>query len=215
MRVGAHGKCQLRQHPGVDVQEKWHRAQGELFGPIEVGFYLEEGLDIAERRIVVVAPGFAHPIVGKRPVQLHGDIHREQQRAMVAKELSVPWIGARTGAHALVLTPLPLHLVEVAVCLLGARLARRLLPVLRIEVARIVLVADRLGSSTKQYISGKREVEQNGKRGHPARELVAADAGKRRREIERGDLLIHGGGDDGGRARFCLGGRCGGNAHGG
>ncbi len=88
----------------------------------EVGFYLEEGLDIAERRIVVVAPGFAHPIVGKRPVQLHGDIHREQQRAMVAKELSVPWIGARTGAHALVLTPLPLHLVEVAVCLLGARL---------------------------------------------------------------------------------------------
>ena len=43
---------------------------------------------------------------------------------MVAKELGVSLIGARSGTHALVLIPLPLHLVEVAVCLLGTRLAR-------------------------------------------------------------------------------------------
>lgn len=134
---------------------------------------------------------------------------------MVAKELGVSWIGARTGTHPLVLIPLPLHLVEVAVCLLGARLARRLLPVFRIRVTRIVHVADRLVSSAKQYVSGKREIEQNGKCGHPTRELIAADTGKRRGEIKRSDLLVHGGGNDGGRARFRLCGRCGDNGHGG
>ena len=134
---------------------------------------------------------------------------------MVAKELSVSWVGARASAHALVLVPLSLHLVEVAVCLLGARFARRLLPVLRIRVARIVHVAGRFVSSAKQHVPGKREIEEDRKRGHPAGELVAADTGKRRREIKRSDLLIHGGGDDGRRARFRLGSRCGGNAHGG
>ena len=134
---------------------------------------------------------------------------------MVAKELGVSWIGARTGTHPLVLIPLPLHLVEVAVCLLGARLARRFLPVFRIRVARIVHVADRLVSSAKQYVPGKREIEQNGERGHPAGELVAADAGKRRWEIKRSDLLVHSGGNDGGRARFRLCGRRGDNGHGG
>ena len=134
---------------------------------------------------------------------------------MVAKELSVSWVGARASAHALVLIPLPLHLVEVAVCLLGARLARRLLPVLRIRVARIVHVAGRFVSAAKQYVPGKREIEENRKRGNPAGELVAADAGERRGEIKRSDLLIHGGGNDGGRARFRLCGRRGGDGHGG
>ena len=165
---------------------------------------MEESLNIAERRIVVVAPSFAYPVVGKRSVHLCGDIHREQQRAVVAKELSASWVGARAGAHALVLVPLSLHLVEVAVCLLGARFARRLLPVLRIRVARIVHVAGRFVSPAKQHVPGKREIKEDRKRGHPAGELVAADTGKRRGEIKRSDLLIHGGGDDGRRARFCL-----------
>ena len=134
---------------------------------------------------------------------------------MVTKQLGVSWIGARTGAHTLVLIPLPLHFVEVAVCLLGARLTRRFLPVFRIRIARIVHVADRFVSSAKQHVSGKREIEQNGERGHPARELIAADAGKRRREIKRSNLLVHGGRDDSGRARFRLCGRRGDNGHGG
>ena len=134
---------------------------------------------------------------------------------MVAKELSVSWVGARASAHALVLVPLSLHLVEVAVCLLGARFARRLLPVFRIRIARIVHVTDRFVSSAKQHIPGKREIEENRKCGHPTRELITTDAGKRCGEIKRSDLLIHGGGNDGGRARFRLGSRCGGNAHGG
>ena len=134
---------------------------------------------------------------------------------MVAKQLGVPWIGARTGTHTLVLIPLPLHFVEVAVCLLGARLTRRFLPVFRIRIARIVHVADRFVSSAKQHVSGKREIEQNGERGHPTRELIAADAGKRRRKIKRSDLLVHGSGNDGGRTRFCLCGRRGDNGHGG
>ena len=132
---------------------------------------------------------------------------------MVAKELGVSWIGARTGTHPLVLIPLPLHLVEVAVCLLGARLARRFLPVFRIRVARIVHIASWFVPSAKQHVSSKREIEQNGKCGHPARELIAADTGKRRGEIKRSDLLVHGGGNDGGRARFRLCGRRGDNGH--
>ena len=161
---------------------------------------MEEGLNIAKRRIVVIAPSFAYPVVGERSVHLCCDIHREQQRAMVTKELGVSWIGARTGTHTLVLIPLPLHFVEVAVCLLGARLARRLLPILRIRVARIVHIAGRFVSAAKQHAPGKREIEEDRKRGHPAGELVAADAGERRGEIKRSDLLIHGGGNDGGRA---------------
>ena len=165
---------------------------------------MEEGLNIAKRRIVVIAPSFAYPVVGERSVHLCCDIHREQQRAMVTKESGVSWIGARTGTHTLVLIPLPLHLVEVAVCLLGARLARRFLPVFRIRIARIVHVTDRFVSAAKQHVPGKREIEEDRKRGHPAGELVAADAGERRGEIKRSDLLIHGGGDDGRRARFRL-----------
>ena len=132
---------------------------------------------------------------------------------MVAKELGVSWIGARTGTHTLVLIPLPLHLVEVAVCLLGARLTWRFLPVFRIRVARIVHVAGWFVSSAKQHVPGKREIEQNGERGNPARELIAADAGKRRWEIKRSDLLVHGSGDDSGRARFRLCGRRSNNGH--
>ena len=134
---------------------------------------------------------------------------------MVAKELGVSWVGARTGTHALVLIPLPLHLVEVAVCLLGARLARRFLPVFRIRVARIVHIAGWFVSSAKQHVPGKREIEQNGERGHPAGEFVAADAGKRCGEIKRSDLLVHGGGDDSGRSGFRLCRRRGNNGHGG
>lgn len=134
---------------------------------------------------------------------------------MVAKELGVSWIGARTGTHTLVLIPLPLHLVEVAVCLLGARLARRFLPVFRIRVARIVHIAGWFVSSAKQHVSSKREIEEDRKCGHPTGELVAADAGKRRREIKGSNLLVHGSGDDSGRARFCLCGRRGDNGHGG
>ena len=134
---------------------------------------------------------------------------------MVAKELGVSWIGARTGAHTFVLIPLPLHLIEIAVCLLGARFARRFLPVFRIRVARIVHIAGRFVSSAKQHVPGKREIEEDRKCGHPARELIAADAGKRRWEIKRSDLLVHSGGNDGGRARFCLCGRRGDNGHGG
>ena len=134
---------------------------------------------------------------------------------MVAKELGVSWIGTRTGTHTLVLIPLPLHLVEVAVCLLGARLARRFLPVFRIRVARIVHIAGWFVSSAKQHVSSKREIEEDWKCGHPARELIAADAGKRRGEIKRSDLLVHGSGDDSGRARFRLCGRRSDNGHGG
>ena len=134
---------------------------------------------------------------------------------MVAKQLGVSWIGARTGTHTLVLIPLPLHLVEITVCLLGTRLARRFLPVFRIRVARIVHIAGWFVSSAKQHVSSKREIEQNGKCGHPTRELIAADTGKRRGEIKRSDLLVHGGGNDGGRARFRLCGRRGDNGHGG
>ena len=60
------------------------------------------------------------------------------------------------------------------------------------RVARIVHVAGWFVSSAKQHVPGKREIEQNGERGHPAGELIAADAGKRRREIKRSDLLVHG-----------------------
>ena len=134
---------------------------------------------------------------------------------MVAKELGVSWIGSRTGTHTLVLIPLPLHLVEVAVCLLGARLARRFLPVFRIGVARIVHIADWFVSSAKQHISSKREIEEDRKCGHPTRELITTDAGKRCGEIKRSDLLVHGGGNDSGRARFRLCGRRGDDGHGG
>ena len=134
---------------------------------------------------------------------------------MVAKELGVSWVGARTGTHAFVLIPLPLHLVEVAVCLLGARLTRRFLPVFRIRVARIVHIAGWFVSSAKQHVSSKREIEEDRKCGHPTRELIAADAGKRRGEIKRSDLLVHGGGDDSGRARFRLCRRRSDNGHGG
>ena len=134
---------------------------------------------------------------------------------MVAKELSVSWVGARASAHAFVLIPLPLHLVEVAVCLLGARLARRLLPVFRIRIARIVHVTDWFVSAAKQHISSKREIEEDRKCGHPTRELITTDAGKRCGEIKRSDLLVHGGGNDSGRARFRLCGRRGDDGHGG
>ena len=134
---------------------------------------------------------------------------------MVAKELGVSWIGARTGTHTLVLIPLPLHLVEVAVCLLGARLTRRFLPVFRIRVARIVHIAGWFVSSTKQYVSSKREIEEDRKCGHPARELITTDAGKRCGEIKRSDLLVHSGGDDSGRSGFRLCRRRGNNGHGG
>ena len=134
---------------------------------------------------------------------------------MVAKELGVSWIGARTGTHTFVLIPLPLHLVEVAVCLLGARLTRRFLPVFRIRVARIVHIAGWFVSSAKQHVSGKREIEEDRKCGHPAGELVAANAGKRCGEIKRSDLLVHGGGDDSGRSGFRLCRRRSDNGHGG
>ena len=134
---------------------------------------------------------------------------------MVAKELGVSWIGARTGTHALVLIPLPFHFVEVAACLLGARLARRFLPVFRIRVARIVHIAGWFVSSAKQYVPGKREIEEDRKCGHPIRELITTDARKRCGEIKRSDLLVHGGGNDGGRARFRLCGWRSDNGHGG
>ena len=134
---------------------------------------------------------------------------------MVAKELGVSWIGTRTGTHTLILIPLPLHFVEVTVCLLGARLAWRFLPVFRIRVARIVHIAGWFVSSAKQYVPGKREIEEDRKCGHPTRELITTDAGKRCGEIKRSDLLVHGGGNDGGRARFRLCGRRGDNGHGG
>lgn len=134
---------------------------------------------------------------------------------MVAKELGVSWIGARTGTHTFVLIPLPLHLVDVAVCLLGARLARRFLPVFRIRVARIVHIAGWFVSSAKQHVSSKREIEEDRKCGHPARELITTDAGKRCGEIKRSDLLVHSGGDDSGRPGFRLCRRRGNNGHGG